>query len=553
MSISSAAPSGSAPTGREESTPPGGGETRIHDVVVVGAGIGGIYAVHRFVEQGLSVAGVEGASGVGGVWYHNRYPGARVDLEGIYYSYFDPKLYRAWKWKERYPSQPELLAYLNFAAETWDVKRLYHFNTWVTGADWDPAARCYTIRTDTGRTLRARFLVMATGPLSKPREPEFPGLDSFQGEWVLTARWPDRPVATEGKRIGVIGTSATGVQVIPVLARQASHLFVFQRTANYSVPAQNGPMDQARMREHMDRVEQLWEQCLRHPGGTDLPLGVAPAGHLSEEQRRQLLEERWAYGGHAMQTIFTDQGTDIESNEVVAEFVRGKIREIVKDPAVAEKLMPREYPIGTRRLCVDTGYYETFNRDNVTLIDIKADPIERITPTGIKTRSNHFELDLIVFATGFRPFVGSLYPAHIRNGAGKELSDYWSRGPSTYLGLMVHGLPNVFLITAPGSPSVLANFFPTSVYQADFIGDLIEHMRAIGASRVEPSAEAERAWNEFVAEAAKPLIRLRVDNYMVHVNHDGSRVMWPYPGGLNQYVERCDEVRANGFKGFMMS
>jgi cation diffusion facilitator CzcD-associated flavoprotein CzcO len=553
MSTPSVPTRGTSPPGAGNSSPPDGAEPPIHDVVVVGAGIGGIYAVHRFAEQGLSVVGVEGAPGVGGVWYHNRYPGARVDLEGIYYSYLDPKLYRAWEWKERYPSQPELLAYLNFAADTWDVKRLYHFNTWVTGADWDPTSHCYTIRTDTGLTLRARFLVMATGPLSKPREPKFPGLDSFRGEWVLTARWPDRPVATEGKRIGVIGTSATGVQVIPVLAKQASHLYVFQRTANYSVPAQNGPMDQKRMREHMDRVEQLWEEVLRHPGGTDLPLGVAPAKSLSEEERRRVLEERWAYGGHAMQQVFTDQGTDIESNEIVAEFVRSKIREIVKDPVLAEKLTPREYPIGTRRLCVDTGYYETFNRDNVTLVDIKADPIERITPTGIQTRSTHIELDLIVFATGFEAFVGSLYPAHIRNEAGKELSDYWSRGPSTYLGLMVHGLPNLFLMTAPGSPSVLANFFPTSMYQADFIGDLIEHMRRSGLTRVEPAAEAERAWNEFVAEAAQPLIRLQVQNYMVHVNPDGSRVMWPYPGGLNTYVQRCDEIRANGFTGFVFS
>jgi cation diffusion facilitator CzcD-associated flavoprotein CzcO len=521
------------------------------DVVVVGAGIGGIYAVHRFAEQGLTVVGIEGAPGVGGVWYHNRYPGARVDLEGIYYSYFDPELYRAWQWSERYPSQPELQAYLNFAADRWDVKRHFLFSTWVTGADWDPATHRYTVTTGTGRTVSTRFLVMATGPLSAARAPDFPGLDTFGGEQILTARWPDRPVDLAGKRIGVIGTSASGVQAVPILAEQASALYVFQRTANYSVPAQNGPADPARHDDHVSRIERLWQQCLAHPGGTDLPLGVGPAGSFSPRERTTILEQRWAYGGHAMQTVFTDQGSDITANEIVAEFVRGKLREIVANPDLAERLMPTAYPIGTRRLCVDTRYYETFNRDNVTLVDLRTDPIERFTPTGIQTRSAHTGLDTVIFATGFTAFTGSLYAANVRNEQGRQLRDYWTRGPRTYLGLMVRGLPNLFLMTAPGSPSVLANFFPSSVHQADLLAGLMTHMMDGGLGRVEPTEEAQRAWTEHVAEVAAPTLRLRVRNYMVHVNaDDGSRVFIPYVGGFDRYVRACTEVVENGYRGF---
>ncbi|WP_433496411.1 flavin-containing monooxygenase [Sphaerimonospora sp. CA-214678] len=526
----------------------------MHDVIVVGAGIGGIYAVHRFARQGLSVVGVEGASGVGGVWYHNRYPGARVDLEGIYYSYFDPELYREWTWAERYPSQPELLAYLEFAAERWDVKRRFHFGAWVTGAAFDPAADRYTVTTDTGLTLEGRFLVMATGPLSAARVPDFPGLEEFRGETVLTAQWPHEPVEVDGRRIGVVGTSATGVQVIPMLAPRADHLYVFQRTANYSVPAQNGPADPERHNAHVTLVEELAQRCLEHPGGTDLPLGAGPAASFSTEERTALLERRWAYGGHAMGTVFTDQGTDPSANEVVAEFVRGKIREIVADPGTADKLMPTAYPIGTRRLCVDTGYYQTFNRDNVTLVDIRTDPIERFTETGIQTGSAHYECDLVVFATGFEPFTGSLYKAGIRNAEGAGLADLWARGPQTYLGLQVRGLPNLFIVNGPGSPSVLANFFPTSVQQADFIGDLIAYMARHGHTRVEPTQEAQREWTAHVAEMAAPMLRYRTPNYMVHVNEDdGSRVFIPYPGGFDRHARKCAEVAADGYAGFAFS
>jgi len=523
---------------------------RTVDVVVVGAGIAGIAATHRLQQAGLSVLGLEKADGVGGVWYHNRYPGARVDLEGIYYSYFDPQLYREWQWKDRYPGQPELLAYLNFAADRWDVKRLYQFNTTMTGAQWDATDHRYTVTTDTGLTVRTRFLVMATGPLSQPRQPNFPGLDTFQGEWHLTAQWPREPVAVAGRRVGVVGTSATGVQVIPILAEQAEHLTVFQRTPNYSVPAHNGPADPQRHAEHVARIDQLWQEVLKHPGGTDLPLAVAPTTQLTPEERQAILDERWAYGGHAMQSVFTDQGVDPAANEIIAEYVRAKVRELVHDPVLAEKLTPRSYPFGTRRLCVDTNYYQTFNRDNVTLVDLREDPIETFTPKGIRTRSGEVELDLVVFATGFLPFTGSLYPANIRNECGEGLPQFWARGPRTFLGLMVHGLPNMFLLTGPGSPSVLANFFPSATHQAELLATVFAHMAEHGYTRVEASEEAQAQWSEHCAEVAAPTLRLKTENYMVHVNDDGSRVFIPYYGGFDRYVRACAEVEANGLRGF---
>jgi len=339
-----------------------------------------------------------------------------------------------------------------------------------------------------------------------------------------------------------------------VLAPRAAHTYVFQRTANYSVPAQNGPADPERHRAHVERIEDLTRQCLAHPGGTDLPLAVGPAASMSAAERTALLEKRWTYGGHAMGTVFTDQGTDPAANEIVAEFVRNKIREVVAKPDVAEKLMPRAYPIGTRRLCVDTSYYQTFNRDDVTLVDIREDPIERFTPTGIRTGSAHYEVDLVIFATGFKPFTGSLYKANIRTAGGTSLPDLWARGPKTYLGLQVRGLPNLFMINGPGSPSVLANFFPTTVQQSDFIGDLVAYMAERGHTRVEPTEEAQREWTDHLNEVARPMLRYQHANYMVHINEDdGSRVYIPYPGGFDRHARKCAEVAAAGYAGFAFS
>ena len=525
-----------------------------YDVAVVGAGAGGIYAIHKFKQEGFSVVGFEGAPDVGGVWYHNRYPGARVDIESYFYCFPDEGLYPRWTWKERYPAQPEILAYLNFAADSWGVRPHIRFSAWVTGAEWEPLADRYRITASNGESVTARFLVMASGQLSKARTPAFPGLEDFKGRWVQTSHWPTDHVETEGKRIAVIGTGSSGVQAIPALARVAESVTVFQRTANYSVPAQNGPLDQEKWTDLAGRVTEMREEILHHPTGSDIPLGAGPANAYSPAEQTALLHERWARGGHTMNAVFSDQGTDIHTNTLVADFVRERVREIVRDPEKADILTPRAYPIGTRRLCVDTGYYEAFNRSNVSLVDINRDPIERITAAGIRTKDHEFDFDLIVFALGFEAFTGALNEANIRNEFGEQPSDRWTRGPRTLLGLMTQGFPNLFILTGPGSPSVLANMILDNVQHVDFVAGLLQHMSLLGQTRVEAETWAQDEWTEHVAEAASSLLRLNVENYMVHVNrHDGTRVFMPYVGGLDQYVARCDKVVADGYAGFAFS
>lgn len=523
------------------------------DVIVVGAGIGGIYAVHRFVSQGLSVLGLEGAPDVGGVWYHNAYPGARVDIESANYCYFfDPELYREWRWSERYAAQPEILSYLNFVADRYDVRRYIRFNTYMTGGQWDGAANRYVVTTEHGDTVTCRYLVMTTGQLSKPRKPDFEGLDDFRGHWYQTSRWPHQPVELEGKRVGVIGTGSSGVQAITAIAPIAGHLTVFQRTPNYSVPAYNRSADKRKYERMAATVRETWDEILTTPGGLILPPGRGDSSQYSYEEKQQILEERWAFGGQSLLSLFSDQGVDAETNELVAEFVRNRVRDIVEDPKVAETLVPDEYPIGVRRLCIDTGYYETFNRPNVSLVDIKADPIARITPNGIALAGgSEIELDIVVFALGFNAFTGALDEAGIRNEDGLSPSDKWKRGPRTYLGLTTTGFPNLFLITGPGSPSVLANMNVANVHHIDVVGDLITYMTEHGYQRVEPTAEAEAAWTEHAASIAEPMLRRKHDNYMVHVNRDdGSRVFIPYAGGFNDYVAQVDAAVKDNYAGF---
>lgn len=531
-----------------------GADATEFDAIVVGAGIGGIYALHRLRQQGLSVLGLEQAAGPGGVWFHNRYPGARVDVESIDYCYyFSPELYQDWRWTERYAAQPELLAYLNHVTDRFDLRRHILFETALQAARWQPDAARYHVETTTGRHFTCRFLVMATGNLSAARTPEFPGLADFTGEWVQTSHWPDRQVATAGRRIAVIGTGSSGVQTIPVLAAQASQLYVFQRSPNFSVPARNGPRDErshgqaaadpARRRDHLLTTRAAITSNL----GTTLPF----AGYTGAE-RLDRLERQWALGGQGMNRVFADQGTDASVNQVVAEFVRGKIRQIVQDQAVAERLCPYDHPIGTRRLCVDTDYYATYNRENVTLVDIRANPIERITPTGIRTRDGHLAVDLIVFAIGFHAFRGALDHVDIRNEAGETPTQHWQRGPRTLLGLMTPGFPNFFFLTGPGSPSVLANMVIMNEEHVNFVADLIGYMNANDLATVAPEPAAQERWSGVVATAASKLLRVGVENYMVHVNReDGSRVFMPYVGGLDRYVEICREVAAKNYDGFV--
>jgi cation diffusion facilitator CzcD-associated flavoprotein CzcO len=524
-----------------------------YDAIVVGAGIGGLYAIYRLRQDGLSVLGLESAAGVGGVWFHNRYPGARVDVESFDYCYyFSPELYREWRWTERYAPQPELLRYFNHVADRFDIRRHILFETRLTAAQWDAEAARYHVETATGRRFTCRFLVMATGNLSAARKPDFPGLADFKGEWVQASHWPDRPVALAGRRIAVIGTGSSGVQAIPVLAEQASHLTVFQRTPNFSVPARNMPLDEAKFADAAADVPGRRDHLLTTRAAITSNLGPPlRLAEYSEAERRDRLERQWALGGQGMNRVFADQGTDQAVNDVVAGFVRSKIREIVKDPATAELLCPTDHPIGSRRLCVDTNYYDTYNRANVTLVNISAEPIERITETGIQTTASHYEVDLIVFAIGFDAFRGALDQVDIRNAKGETPTAHWNRGPRTFLGLMTTGFPNFFFLTGPGSPSVLANMIIMNEEHANFVASLIAHMNANGFETVEPEPAAQQRWTETVAEAASKLLRLGVKNYMVHVNpDDGSRVFMPYVGGLDRYVQICRDVVANGYAGF---
>lgn len=519
------------------------------DVIVVGAGLGGVYAVHRLRQQGLTVQVFEAAPDVGGVWYHNCYPGARVDIESHDYCYFfSAELYRDWQWSERYAAQPEILAYIRHVADRFDIRRHIRFNTWVDSLHWDGARWRATTRD--GAVVSARFVVMAAGNLSAAKTPDFPGLDTFRGEWVQTSHWPQREVQLAGRRIAVIGTGSSGVQTAPAVAPVAQHVYVFQRTPNYSVPAHNGPPDSGVREKTVADVPKMRESLLNNAGGSHVRIGKKRAADFAPDEMREELERKWAVGGHGMNGVFADQGSNLAANTIVSDFVRDKIRAIVRDPRVAERLCPHDHPMGTRRLCVDTGYYECFNRDNVTLVDARDEAIVGIEPDGIRTTRRLIPLDLIIFALGFHAFTGAFDRIDIRNTAGARPTDHWTRGPRTALGLMTDGFPNFFSLTGPGSPSVLANLFIQNEFHADWIADLIGFMDRHGHATVEPTPETVEAWTQHVAEVAQSVLRLKVRNYMVHENADGSRVFIPYIGGLGRYVRHCRAVAETGYEGF---
>jgi len=520
------------------------------DAIVVGAGMGGMYAVKRLVSEGRSVLGFEGAPDVGGVWLHNRYPGARVDIEAYYYSFLDPELYGSWKWTERYPAQPEILSYLRHYAEHYDVRRHFRFSTWVEQMLWDDDAHVWQIRSSDGATVRARHVLMATGQLSKSRELPFPGGEDFAGEWVETSHWPDHEVDFSGKRVAVIGTGSSGVQVITELAKVAGSLHVFQRTPNYVVPSQNSPIDQAKYDDFASRLPEVWNQVMESGPAYLAPVSVRNAKDMTPAERLERLESQWEFGGLAMTFAFPDQRTDWEVNDLVSNFVRNKIRSSISDPALADLLEPANYPLGTRRLCVCNGYYETYNNPNVSLISLRDEPIERVTATGILTTKRDYEFDVIVSALGFDAFTGPVDAIDIRNSVGARPTDSWKRGPHSYLGLMLHGFPNLYLLTGPGSPSVLVNFNVHNVYHVDVVADLITHMAENGLTSVEPTLEAQEDWKERSQAVADGLIRKQVENYMTHVNEDGTRFFVPYAGGWGNYVQIVNDVVAQGYEGF---
>ena len=523
------------------------------DVIVVGAGFGGLYALHRFRGMGLSVRVFEAGSGVGGTWYWNRYPGARCDVESLAYSYaFSRELEQEWNWSERYASQPEILDYANHVADRFDLRRDISFETRVEAAHYHEASGHWAVCTEAGLLMRAHYLVMATGCLSSRNTPDFPGLDSFQGRSFHTGNWPEEGVGLEGQRAGIIGTGSSAIQAIPILAEQAEHLYVFQRTPNFSMPARNAPLDPAVQEQVKADYAAFRVPFLGAGFGLDFHPNDRLAADATPKERQAEFEARWAEGGLGLVGSFADLLVNKDANDAVADFVRSKIRETVHDPEVAELLCP-DTVLGCKRPCADTGYFESYNRPNVTLVDISQAPIEAITETGLRTGGRDYALDCLIFATGFDAMTGSLLRIDIRGRGGLSLREKWAEGPKSYLGLCVESFPNFFTITGPGSPSVLANMIPGVEQHVNFIADCMEYMSERGLTRIEASAGAEADWVAHVNDIADRTLFPTCNSWYVGANIPGKpRVFTPYLG-FPRYVEKCEAIVAKGYEGFELA
>ncbi len=522
------------------------------DVVIVGAGFAGLYMLHRLRGLGMTARVFEAGSGVGGTWYWNRYPGARCDVESMQYSYsFSEELQQDWQWSELFASQPEILRYANHVADRLDLRRDIQFDTRVTEARFDEAAHRWDIRTDRGQRVSARFCVMATGCLSTARMPDIKGLSSFKGKTYHTGHWPHEGVDFTGQRVGVIGTGSSAIQSIPVIAAQAAHVTVFQRTPNFSIPSRNGPMPAAYDQAWKSEYAQRRATARASRNGIVAELNDVSAIATDPAARSSVYEARWATGGTTFMAAFNDLIFNQASNDTASDFVRGKIREMVKDQAVAELLAPKDHPIGTKRICVDTDYYLTYNRPNVTLVNIRSAPIEEITPAGLRAGGKDYEVDAIVFATGFDAMTGALLKVDITGRDGRGLAAKWEEGPRTYLGLMAAGFPNMFMITGPGSPSVLSNMMVSIEQHVDWIAACLAHLRARHLDCIEASEAAETAWVRHVNEVADGTLYPSAASWYMGANIPGKpRVFMPYIGGVGAYRKICDEIAANGYEGF---
>ena len=533
----------------------GGPETGIeYDAVIVGAGFGGMYMLHALRKLGFTARVFEAGAGVGGTWYWNRYPGARCDIESLQYSYsFDPDLDQDWSWSERYSPQPEILAYANHVADRFDLRRDIRLETRVTSARFDEQAGRWRIETDRGDRVSGWFCIMAVGCLSAANIPDFPGLDDFEGPVLHTGQWPHDEVDFTGRRVAVIGTGSSAIQSIPIIASQARQLTVFQRTPNYSVPAWNHGMDPEREREVKADYPGLRARMRGRPTGFYFPFNTEPALEASPEERRSQYEEFWARGGLPFLGAYGDLLFDADANETAAEFARAKIRSIVHDRETAELLCP-DNVFGCKRLCVDTGYFETYNLPHVSLVDVSTRPIERMTRTGVMVAGTEYPADVIVCATGFAAMTGSFDRIAITGRNGLTLAEKWEAGPRTYLGLSTHGFPNLFMITGPGSPSVLASMIQAIEQHVDWMADCMAHMRDCGGRTIEAAPAAEDAWIEHVNEVAEISLRSTCSSWYVGANIPGRpRVFMPYIGGFPIYVNRCNEVMDAGFEGFTIT
>lgn len=527
------------------------------DVVVVGAGFAGLYLLHRFREMGMSAVAFETGDGVGGTWYWNRYPGARCDVQSIDYSYsWDKELDETWEWSERYATQPEILRYLNHVADKHDLRRDVRFDTRVDGAVWDDDSELWSIATNDGNTTSCRYYVMATGCLSSMKDPDVEGVGTFDGDVYFTGRWPHDGVDFTGKRVGIIGTGSSSIQSIPIIAAQASEVTIFQRTPNFSLPAHNGPV-RAHDREAIDRDRQSYREVAKYSSaGVPRELSEESALAVTEERRQERFENAWNEGTiFSMTGAFNDLLLDRDANDHAAEFVRNKIRSIVDDPATAEALCPSTYPLGTKRLCLDTNYYATFNEPHVQLVDLRSNPISTITSTGIDVvdgdGATSHEFDAIVFATGFDAMTGAIVKVDIAGRDGVQLKEKWAEGPKTYLGLMSAGFPNLFMVTGPQSPSVLSNMAVSIEQHVDWICDTIEHLRTNEQQVIEPTQAAEDGWVTHTNDFADITLFPEANSWYMGANVPGkARVVLPYIGGVDRYRRICEAVVEGDYVGF---
>jgi len=525
------------------------------DALIVGAGFAGMYMLYRLRSLGLKVLAVDEASGVGGTWYWNRYPGARCDVESMEYSYsFSEELQQEWEWSDRYSVQPEILEYANHVADKFNLRSLIRFNSRITSAHYDEDYQSWDITTEGGEIYKAKYCVMATGTLSSVNNPKFDGWESFQGDWYVTGRWPHSNVDFAGKTVGIIGTGSSAVQAIPVIAGQAKHLTVFQRTPNYSIPANNRPLDSQEVSKFKRDYSSTREKARQNRAGiASMVVGNKSVLEVTEEERVRELEKRWAEGGTNFLAAFNDIGIDEGSNEIVAEFVRSKIRKTVKDPVTAALLAPTN-TIGCKRLCADTDYYETYNRPNVTLLDVNKTPIVKIVERGVETTEAIYNFDVIIYAIGFDAMTGALLSIDIAGRSGLSLKDKWSEGPKTYLGLTIEGFPNMFTITGPGSPSVLSNMMTSIEQHVDWISRCIDYMEKSGKNEIEALPDFENDWIDHVEETASETLRYSCNSWYVGANIPGKRrIFMPYSGGLDRYTKKCNEVAARGYEGFQLS
>jgi cation diffusion facilitator CzcD-associated flavoprotein CzcO len=523
------------------------------DAIVIGAGFGGMCVVHRLRSMGLLVRGIEAGGDVGGVWYWNRYPGARCDLMSIDYSFsFSEQIQQEWTWSEQFAAQPEILAYANFVADRLDLRKEFQFNTRIESVAFDEARRLWAASTDRGDVLEATFCIMASGPLSVPKAIDIEGLEVFEGDIFHAARWPHAPVDFSGKRVGVIGTGSTGVQIIPVVAEQASDLFVFQRTPSFSLPMRNKPLDPDYVAQVKRHYPALRASARNTSIGGFRPTSSRALFSVTPQDRLELMEDAWHRGGLAFLGTFSDLLTNAEANEVVAEFVRAKIGAVVEDPDTAERLKPRGYPIFARRPCLDTNYYETFNQSHVHLVDLLEDPIVRFTARGVETRGRVIELDALILATGYDGLTGAMLAIDIRGRGGRRLADKWRDGSRSYLGLAIEGFPNLFMICGANGPAALANIITLNEQNTDWIARCIDHMRRNQLTTIETTQEAEERWMAAISALADKSLMPKANTWYVGANISGKpRVFSLYSGGFHKYREICEDVMTNDYEGFV--